>query len=539
LNGAAVLPAEITLTGVTVPTGFTLNANGTITIAPSTPAGTYTLTYQICEQLNPTNCDQTTVTLTISAAAIDAVADAFGPINGYTGATTASVLSNDLLNGAAVLPAEITLTGVTVPTGFTLNANGTITIAPSTPPVTYTLTYQICEQLNPTNCDQADVTVVVGACKEFPENDCDGDGVTNGQEVIDGTDPIDGCNLLVSSQNTTPTQAWLDADCDGDGVTNGQEVIDGTDLDNPCDTDFTSITLPQGGLWLIADCDGDGVNNGQEIEDGTDPNDGCDLIVSSQNTTPTQAWLDADCDGDGVTNGQEVIDGTDLNDGCELVVSSQNTSPTQAWLDADCDGDGVTNGQEVIDGTDLDNPCDLDFESITLPQGGAWLDADCDGDGVSNAQELIDGTDPNEGCDLLVSSQNTTPSQVWLDADCDGDGLTNGEEIESGSSFQDPCSPLLCLDITIPNTITPDGDGINDSFVISGLENYPNNSITIFNRWGSEVFFAAPYLNDWFGTSINQLNLGGDELPTGTFYYILELGDTQKQVKKGYIFIQR
>jgi gliding motility-associated-like protein len=117
--------------------------------------------------------------------------------------------------------------------------------------------------------------------------------------------------------------------------------------------------------------------------------------------------------------------------------------------------------------------------------------------------------------------------------------LSNGEELENGSNPLDPCSPVSCTGLTIPNAITPDGDGINDSFVISGLDNYPNNSIVIFNRWGNEVFFAAPYLNDWTGTSMNQLNIGGDELPSGTYYYILELGDAQKQVYKGYIFIQR
>ena len=36
-------------------------------------------------------------------------------------------------------------------------------------------------------------------------------------------------------QDTTPTAAWNDLDCDGDGVTNGDEVIDGTDPTDPCD----------------------------------------------------------------------------------------------------------------------------------------------------------------------------------------------------------------------------------------------------------------------------------------------------------------
>jgi gliding motility-associated-like protein len=410
--------------------------------------------------------------------------------------------------------------------------------------------------------------------------DSDGDGVLDGTEVADGTNANDPCDLIIASQTVTPSQAWLDADCDGDGVTNGQELIDGTDFSDPCDTDLASATLPQGGAWMNADCDGDGVTNGQEIADGTNPNDACDLVIASQTVTPSQAWLDADCDGDGVTNGQELIDGTDFsdpcsansknmtltpsgewldadcdgdgvtngqeiadgtnpNDACDLVIASQTLTPTQAWLDADCDGDGVTNGQELIDGTDFSDPCDTDLANVTLPQGGLWLNVDCDGDGVTNGQEITDGTNPNDPCDLVVASQNSTPSQVWLDADCDGDGISNGQEIATGSDPLDACSPKSCDELVIPNAFTPDGDGINDSFVITGLENYPNNTIIIFNRWGNEVYTASPYENNWTGTSSAQLNIGGNELPTGTYYYILDLGDEQKRVIKGYVYIQR
>ncbi len=66
--------------------------------------------------------------------------------------------------------------------------------------------------------------------------DCDGDGVTNGQEIIDGTDPKDPCDYKKNSQDTSKvSDEWKKLDCDGDGVTNGQEVIDGTDPKDPCD----------------------------------------------------------------------------------------------------------------------------------------------------------------------------------------------------------------------------------------------------------------------------------------------------------------
>ena len=68
-----------------------------------------------------------------------------------------NVLTNDTLNGTPIVPADVTITPVT--TGpLTVNADGTVTVAPGTPAGPYTVTYQVCENLNPANCDTADVT---------------------------------------------------------------------------------------------------------------------------------------------------------------------------------------------------------------------------------------------------------------------------------------------------------------------------------------------------------------------------------------------
>ncbi len=73
-----------------------------------------------------------------------------------------------------------------------------------------------------------------------------------------------------------------------------------------------------------------------------------------------------------------------------------------------------------------------------------------------------------------------------------------------------------------PNAITPNGDGLNDEFIFDELlfnpEQYPDNELIIFNRWGDIVYTAKPYNNDWRGTSDT-----GDELPDGTYYYVLRL----------------
>lgn len=92
--------------------------------------------------------------------------------------------------------------------------------------------------------------------------------------------------------------------------------------------------------------------------------------------------------------------------------------------------------------------------------------------------------------------------------------------------------------LSVPEGFSPNGDGINDHFVIKGILHYPDNTITIFNRWGNEVYTASPYTNQWDGRMQKGLSVSGDELPVGTYFYILDPGDGSK-VMRGYIYLTR
>ncbi len=102
------------------------------------------------------------------------------------------------------------------------------------------------------------------------------------------------------------------------------------------------------------------------------------------------------------------------------------------------------------------------------------------------------------------------------------------DEAAININFNDdiPCKP--------PSIITPNSDGINDFFVVPCLDgnNFPFNRLVIFNEWGQEVFFGNPYRNDWDGS------FGGNSLPVGTYYYILEIGDGRKPIN-GFLILQR
>ncbi len=85
----------------------------------------------------------------------------------------------------------------------------------------------------------------------------------------------------------------------------------------------------------------------------------------------------------------------------------------------------------------------------------------------------------------------------------------------------------------IPNVITPNNDGDNDVLFIPCAVSYPNNVLTVYNRWGAQVHAAKNYNNDWDGS------YNGDLLPAGTYYYIYKLNPEDKECKTGYLTILR
>ncbi|WP_133501652.1 beta strand repeat-containing protein [Cognatilysobacter terrigena] len=165
LNGSGATTSNATLSQVSTSNPkVTLDiSTGAVNVAPGTPAGTYTLVYRMCEAINPANCQNGTVTVTVTAAVIDAVDDTAGPVEGSAGATAVvNVLANDTIGSTPATASNAVLTPTTSG-ALTLNANGTVDVAANTPAGAYPLTYQLCEQLNPTNCDTATVTVNVSA----------------------------------------------------------------------------------------------------------------------------------------------------------------------------------------------------------------------------------------------------------------------------------------------------------------------------------------------------------------------------------------
>ena len=154
--------------------------------------------------------DNSTTTITVQFANLIAVDDTEGPINGYTGQTNIlNVKENDTVNGEIVDPALFVTSLVTGdPTGkLTLNADGTVDLAAQTPAGQYLLTYQICEVINPSNCDEAIVTVDVESADIVANDDQETDingfaGQENVLNVLDN-DLLNGTEIIASQVSVT------------------------------------------------------------------------------------------------------------------------------------------------------------------------------------------------------------------------------------------------------------------------------------------------------------------------------------------------
>jgi gliding motility-associated-like protein len=94
-------------------------------------------------------------------------------------------------------------------------------------------------------------------------------------------------------------------------------------------------------------------------------------------------------------------------------------------------------------------------------------------------------------------------------------------------------------DIEIFNAVTPNEDGKNDTFFISGLRDiYLDYKLKIFNRYGQQIWEGSNEDEEWNGVANMGLAATQQKLPTGTYFYILELNDGESAPYSGYVYLQ-
>jgi len=118
----------------------------------------------------------------------------------------------------------------------------------------------------------------------------------------------------------------------------------------------------------------------------------------------------------------------------------------------------------------------------------------------------------------------------------------NNPDVNGNGVWNEPSDnvpTVLIIDkFLVPEVFTPNGDGVNDFFVIKGIQK-TENTLTIFNRWGNKVYKMDNYDNTWGGMPNVSGTLGNQKLPQGTYYYILEFkGETSLKTVNGFVVLQ-
>ena len=170
--------------------------------------------------------------------------------------------------------------------------------------------------------------------------------------------------------------------------------------------------------------------------------------------------------------------------------------------DTDLDGDGCINTQDVFP-RDPSECIDTDGDGL-----GDNVDVDNDNDGVIDSDDAFP-LDPNES------------------KDSDNDGIGENADLDDNNDgFDDE-------KVVVSGLLTPNSSGMERTWKIVNIDQYPTSRVSVFDKNGLEVFSAQNYRNDWSGTYKNTTN----PLPAGSYIYRLSLGDGNP-AKEGWIYIQ-
>lgn len=118
----------------------------------------------------------------------------------------------------------------------------------------------------------------------------------------------------------------------------------------------------------------------------------------------------------------------------------------------------------------------------------------------------------------LSNAAILTPSLVVMDDQVYTLAVTG----EGNCTATDSMSVRVVRTVVIPNVFTPNGDGINDTWAITNLNDYPGVTVQVFDRYGSRVLYTNGYARAWDGTYQQK------PLAAGTYYYIIDLKNGTK-----------
>ncbi len=340
---------------------------------------------------------------------------------------------------------------------------------------------------------------------------------SNGCQASD--DVIIGEPSLLVSTLTSTSDVTCGGDCDGQVL---YGVIGGT-------TPYNYILLPGGSLTSSTGVIGNlcASNYDLVLVDGN----GCTDTLNFQIEQPTPLDIVFNVDAPTCTG---------MTDGSAVITVSGGTGDLLAVFGASVSASIVNNGNDTYS---ILNLGELTIEVELLDQSGCIIEEEFEVVPDIITDMILTTFSSPETCwneqdgTATVGVQNgnlpisylwddpleqTTPTAIGLTSNLDysvrvtddiGCTLTT-------SVFVEPT--IGCFVIT--NALTPNGDGVNDTWILGGLEFFPNATVQVFNRWGQLMFESIGYAAPWDGTFQGQL------LPVADYYFVIEYANDKEPI---------
>ncbi|MGB5270632.1 MAG: gliding motility-associated C-terminal domain-containing protein, partial [Eudoraea sp.] len=529
------------------------------TFATYTPDITETTTFWVEATANGCTSEREAVTVTVNIEPAPGI-----PTNGSA--------CNVAINGPTTIDLDDRLTGAdagtwaitTDPSGGSVVIDGqNIVDFTGLTDGDYVFTYTTTGAILPCTNQSVEVSVFVNDCRVDTDNDgltdgeeatlgtdpnnpdTDGDTINDGDEVMNSTDPLDACDPNLTPEcNPDPIDLEITKSVNAQIVVVGQEVIFTVTVNNLSDSrvldvlisdalesgfEYVSQTTSLGtydnvlGEWTIGELlplasatleitvlvldQGIYSNTASLVSsfpvDSNDTNNEDTITLSIGAPEEANLLIEKTVESANPLVGEEVV--------FTIVVTNQSIEGTVSQIvvediipdTVDTEFEYLSHIADIGDYTRatglweipslaLNQQATLRI-TVRVPRAGIWGNT-----ATILSPPLVPGADPEAFARVNVNEPTST---------------------EPGFLF---------------NEFSPNGDGTNDLLKINNLEDYPNNFLQIFNRYGNKIFEAQGMTdgNTWDGTR------NGEQVPAGTYYYVLDLGDGS-EIRKGWIQLIR
>ena len=533
------------------PTSFVITKDGNIIVPAQTPIGRYTLNYHICDNsqtsknknhkpicqtatvtiavlqsvTTPTTATSTTTSTTVTATTItptvvtptvitlsdDTYTVTTTESTTTTATTVGSVFTNDRLNGKLIDIRKVifSLLPQSTPNTFIITKDGNIIVPPQTPIGRYTLNYRICDNSQPSKgknfkpiCQTVTVTIAILQLVTTPTTSTTITATTTTPTVITLSDDTYTITTTESSTTTATTvgSVFANDSMNGKPIDIQKVIFSLLPQSTP-----TSFVITKGGNIIVpAQTPIGHYTLNYRICDNSQPSKGKNFKPVCQTATITITILQ-----------------TPVTPTVSATVETDTSSSTQS----------ATNQPIAVSDT------------ATTPMNTPIRIAVLDNDTPYTASPKI-VIFPMNG-DAFVKEDNTIlyrPHVRFIGTDYFVYELCTPS---SESCTTATVTVKVTHKVVADNAMSANGDDKNDYFHIVGIENYPDNQVTIYSHSGEKVFTISHYDNRqraFKGIVEGEVSLpNAAHLPQDIYFYLIEYYDENRQLQRqiGWLYLKR